>query len=428
MNTGISEFTLFGLISVVLGITLLLGIVFELAPTLRRKWILGIALGTGIMAFAVKIVLVLVFSNYAMPISKFFSAARKDSFEYSIQQQNQNIDLSGQGYTWEALPQNPMIPADNPMSKEKIKLGEKLFFDKRLSIDNQVACVSCHILTAEKGGADGLPVSIGIAGQKGSRNAPTVLNAAFQEVLFWDGRASSLEEQAKGPIINPLEMGMPSFLAIEEKLGAIEEYQQLFKQVFTSKPAITIENIAKAIAAYERTLITPNTAYDRFVRGDTSALSKIQLRGMALFESKGCVLCHSSANFSAASYLGNNSMFRMFPAITGSVYEKQYGLVKDRGLNANNSATTTGVWRVPSLRNVSRTAPYFHNGSVNSLEDAVRIMAHVQLGKKISNAATAQHDILWSAEKSQIYMSQDKAITDREVKDIVAFLEALNGK
>jgi len=311
-------------------------------------------------------------------------------------------------YIWEALPETAPFPQDNPTTPEKIALGKQLFFDARLSADGSISCASCHEISVEKGGSDGLQHSIGIRKQKGDRNAPTVLNAAFQRVLFWDGRAHSLEEQAKGPLTNPIEMGMPSLEAVRKRVREIPEYKQAFQKAFAETPSITIDNIAKAIAAYERTLITPNSPYDRFVKGDSSALSEKQLRGMALFKSTGCILCHSGPNFSGASVFGDNSAYRFFPAVPNTEYESQYELSNDLGAANNFTDSDRGVWRIPSLRNVSRTSPYFHNGSVDNLEEAVRIMARVQLNKKLSNKITDDKTIHWSGTERQLYESTIK--------------------
>jgi cytochrome c peroxidase len=331
-------------------------------------------------------------------------------------------------YTWQALPLTAPYPQDNPPTAEKINLGKKLFFDKRLSADGSLSCASCHELSNKKGGGDGLSASIGINGQQGTRNAPTVLNAAFQKLLFWDGRAASLEDQAKGPLINPIEMGMPSLEHVVNTVGNIPEYNALFALAFPNQPSITIDTIAKAIASYERTLITPNSPYDRFVRGDINALTEKQIRGMALFESTGCVLCHAGPNFSAASLFSDDTPYRIFPSIPNTVYEKRHHLTDDLGAAPKDSSTDRGIWRIPSLRNVTRTAPYFHNGSVSSLEEAIRIMAHVQLNKAISNSDIDDRSIQWLNGNQRLRVETHQALSDTEVEEIVAFLESLEGE
>ncbi len=430
MNANISELLMFGLFAIIVGIFFLVGMVRELSSTDRRKWLLGIGLSLGVIAFSLKIILIVTFSTFPKQILGMFPAKAYKRSTITNAPEHQYLSKSvfqNKTYVWEALPDTAPAPQDNPTTQKKIALGKQLFFDTRLSADGSLSCASCHEISEEKGGGDGLPHSIGIHEQKGNRNAPTVLNAAFQRVLFWDGRAHSLEEQAKGPLINPIEMGMPSLEAVQARVRNISEYIQIFPQVFSEKPAITIDNIAKAIAAYERTLITPNSPYDHFVQGDANALSDSQLRGMALFESTGCILCHSGPNFSGASIYSNGAMYRMFPTMPDTEYESQYHLSEDLGINSFNKVDR-GVWRIPSLRNVSRTAPYFHNGSVDSLEEAVRIMARVQLNKKLSNKTADDKVIHWSGKEQQLFELSNQALSDDEIKDIVAFLGALDGE
>jgi len=291
------------------------------------------------------------------------------------------------------------------MSAARAALGERLFFDKSLSLDGTVACASCHDV---KTGADGRAVSVGVGGKQGQRNAPTVRNAAFQARLFWDGRAGSLEEQAKGPLTNPVEMAMADAAAVERRVAARPEYRQAFARVFGGPRPVSIDHIAAAIAAYERTLIDVDTPYDRYVRGDRSALDPAQQRGMALFEDYGCRICHAGPNFSGASVFDSGNPYRAFPALPvfATPYVIRHRLTQDLGRAEPGSRQ--GVWRIPSLRNVARTAPYFHNGSVARLEDAVRIMASAQLGRPTDRL-------------------NRNSVPDRDVADIVAFLKALSG-
>ncbi|MES9846822.1 MAG: cytochrome-c peroxidase, partial [Candidatus Thiodiazotropha sp.] len=197
MNTGIIELLAFGLIAIIAGFFLLISMVRELTPNQRRKWFLGIGLGTGIIAFSLKIGLIVIFSLFPGPMLSLFPE-REHEFASVIASTDQRYDsrIFKTPYTWQALPTSAPYPEDNPPTAEKIRLGEKLFFDTRLSADGSLSCASCHELTDDKGGGDGLTASIGIDGKQGTRNAPTVFNAAFQKVLFWDGRASSLEDQA----------------------------------------------------------------------------------------------------------------------------------------------------------------------------------------------------------------------------------------
>jgi len=302
---------------------------------------------------------------------------------------------------WEALPEKPPVPEDNPQTQEKIKLGKILFFDPRVSKSGNISCNSCHNVMA--GGDDDRATSLGIGHQAGPRNAPTVWNSAFLTAQFWDGRAATLEEQAKGPIVNPVEMGMKSLDDVISRLKKSAEYEALFKAAFGDEQPMTIDNAVKAIAAYERTLITPNSPYDRYVTGEQSAMSEQQVKGMNTFAEVGCTSCHSGPTFSGSQ---NKSMgegfFMKFPTFPGSSYEEQYQLTADLGrYEVTEKEADKHMWRVPILRNVALTAPYFHNGSVSTLDEAVRVMAKTQL---------------------------DKTLTDEQVKDIVAFLNALSGE
>ena len=231
---------------------------------------------------------------------------------------------------WEPLPLTAPEPANNPSTPEKIALGARLFADSALSRDGTVACVSCHD-TKRGGGADGRQFSRGIGGQLGGRNAPTVFNAAFQAWQFWDGRAHSLEEQALGPIANPVEMGSTDLNAVVERLKADRSYVDAFAAAFGAGEPVSIERVAQAIAAYERTLITPDAPYDRFVRGDQSALTPQQVRGMALFESAGCADCHSGPNFSSASMLAPDRGGTGLQAVPGATLRLRCEIRPDRG-------------------------------------------------------------------------------------------------
>lgn len=290
---------------------------------------------------------------------------------------------------WQALPKSPPIPKDNPQTPEKIQLGKQLFFDPRLSLTGTVSCNSCH--NVMEGGDDDRRFAAGIMGKEGGRNGPTVWNAAFHSVQFWDGRAKSLEEQAKGPMINAVEMGMPNHQAVMERIAAFPDYRTTFTKVFGSKDPLTIDNATKAIAAYERTLITPNTPYDRFVRGDKKALSTQAQAGMKLFGEIGCTSCHSGPNFDGPSLPEGQGFFQRFPTYKDNEYVARYKLMDDKG-----KATATGkeedehLFRVPTLRQVALTAPYFHNGIVDHLPEAVRVMGRVQLNKKLDDTQVAQ--------------------------------------
>lgn len=301
---------------------------------------------------------------------------------------------------FEALPTSAPVPKDNAMSDAKVKLGAQLFFDPRLSKDGTISCNSCHNVMAN--GTDNRSVSVGVDAQKGGRSAPTVWNAAFLSTQFWDGRAASLEDQAKGPILNPIEMGMPDEASVEARIKSIPGYVTQFTAVFGGKSPVTYDNIAKSIAAFERTLITPNSGFDRYLRGEKSALSAQALRGMKLVESTGCTSCHAGPNFSGPQDLKvGQGFFQKFPTFPSSQYEKKYNLLADTGLHSvTKKDADKNMWRVPTWRNVALTAPYFHNGSVKSLDEAVRVMAKTQLNKDLS---------------------------EKDVKDIVAFLGSLTG-
>ena len=310
------------------------------------------------------------------------------------------VFIGTQSLAFEALPSKPPVPADNPMSPAKVELGKKLYFDPRMSKDGSVSCNSCHNVMAF--GEDGRPNSIGIKGQHGGRSAPTVWNSAFLSVQFWDGRAKSLEEQAKGPLTNPIEMGMDNHGLVMERIKAIPAYVAEFKTAFPGEKEITIDHFAKAVAAYERTLITPDSAFDRYQKGYRKALNAAQIRGMGLVQSVGCTSCHSGPNFAGPLLPEGTPFFQKFPVFPGSKYESQYQLTKDGGrFEVTKVEADRGFWRVPTWRNVAVTAPYFHNGSVKTLPEAIRVMAKTQLNRDLS---------------------------DPEVKDIESFLQSLTGK
>jgi cytochrome c peroxidase len=299
----------------------------------------------------------------------------------------------------EALPKKPPVPKDNPITPAKIELGKKLYFDKRLSKDGSVSCNSCHDVAGS--GESNTPASAGVGGKLGGRSSPTVWNSAFMSVLFWDGRAASLEEQAKGPMINPVEMAMDNHKLVEDRLKQIPGYVAEFKKAFGGSDPVTIDNAVKAIATYERTLLTPDSPVDRFIRGDKKALSASAKHGMELVQSIGCVACHSGPNFGGNGTPGQGVYFK-FPLFPGTEYEKKYHFSDDFGrYNVTKNEGDKNLWRVATWRNVALTAPYFHNGSVATLEEAVKVMGKTQLNRDISDA---------------------------DAKDIVAFLEGLTGK
>jgi cytochrome c peroxidase len=388
------------------------------------KWILTLAFSMGVVAFSFKTIVALLVAGAPEQVVAPAIAAYRQSAVTPLQDLGRIFNPSPlpARYVWEALPEQAPAPPDNPTTPEKVALGKRLFYDTRLSGDGMLSCASCHDLY-KKAGGDGRRTATGIAGQVGGRNVPTVWNAAFQSVLFWDGRARSLEEQAAGPIMNPIEMGMPTAAEAGRRIAADLGYQEAFARVFGADRPITLELIAKALAAFERTLITPDTPYDRFVRGDASALTPAQIRGMALFESLGCITCHQGAAFSDASLLGGKMPFRIFPA-NAIPEEERYNLLADGG--ATGVSHVRGAWRVPSLRNVALTGPYFHNGAVDMLSDAVRIMARAQLGATLRPAPGPDYAIAWSPVERSFRREEIRVAGDRDIADIVAFLGALS--
>ncbi|MCB9262829.1 MAG: cytochrome-c peroxidase [Flavobacteriales bacterium] len=280
---------------------------------------------------------------------------------------------------------------ENPLTPEKIELGKVLYYDTRLSKDGNISCNSCHNLATF--GVDNKATSPGDDGTLGERNSPTVLNAAFHSTQFWDGRAKDVEEQAGMPILNPVEMAIPSEQFLVDRLSQIAEYKDLFVKAFpTDENPVSYNNIKKSIAAFERTLITPSP-FDSFLNGNKSALTAQQISGLETFVKVGCTACHNG------SLMGGN-MFQKF-----GVYSDYRTLtnskVNDEGRKkVTNQEADKDMFKVPSLRNIAKTAPYFHDGSVSNLNDAVKIMAKLNLNRDL---------------------------TDQEIKDIVAFLESLTG-
>lgn len=250
------------------------------------------------------------------------------------------------------LPKLP-VPKDNPLSKAKIELGKQLYFDPRLSADNTVSCASCH--DPQKGWSNGEAVATGVKGQKGGRSSPTILNSAYSAFQFWDGRAGSLEEQAKGPVLNPIEMAMPNGPEVQKKVNAIPGYRKQFQEVFGGEA--TFDDIAKAIAAFERTVLSGDAPYDRYEAGDKTAMSQEAIRGMGLFFGKAhCSACHPGPTFT------DNGFHNLGVSIqAGDIGREEVSKMEgDRG-----------AFKTPGLRDVARHAPYMHDGSLKTLEDVV---------------------------------------------------------
>jgi len=281
------------------------------------------------------------------------------------------------------------IPLENTFDKNKIILGKKLFNEPLLSKNNSVACASCHSLFTA--GVDRLPVSIGLNGAMGERNAPTVFNSRYNFRQFWDGRAASLEEQVSGPIHNPVEMDS-NWLDIITKLKANKDYLKLFTQIYND--GITANNITNAIAEFERSLTTPNSIFDQYLRGNKKALSEAALLGYQKFVDYGCISCHQGIN------LGGN-MFQKLGVIE-NYYTRQNETKNNLGrYNITKLNEDKHIFKVPSLRNVAVTPPYFHDGSITRLSEVIDAMGYYQLGK---------------------------ALTDEDIKHLQSFLESLTGE
>lgn len=284
------------------------------------------------------------------------------------------------------------LPAQMPGADKDtlalVQLGRTLFFDVRLSANNSQSCNSCHAVDKGRGGVDNEATSPGAFGKRGGRNSPTVLNAGFHTTQFWDGRAGDLAAQAKGPILNPIEMAMPNEQAVVEKLSAIPEYRPSFAKAFPGETQpLTYDNIARAIAAFERTLVTRDR-FDDFLKGSDRALTTAELQGLDLFVTIGCTACHNGPLMGGNSYQKRGLIHPVQLEDVG-----RYGVTKDEDDKFK--------FKVPSLRNITLTAPYFHDGSKGKLEEAVKDMAWTQL---------------------------DRKLTEDEVKSLTAFLNALSDK
>jgi cytochrome c peroxidase len=255
------------------------------------------------------------------------------------------------------------IPLSNSYDLKKSHLGKKLFFDTRVSKDNSIACVSCHQLP--EGGADVVPYSFGVNGQQGAMNSPTVLNSLYNFVQFWDGRATSLEEQAKGPIENPVEMAN-SMENVTKMVKNDNFYKKEFLAIYPD--GVTEENILNALAQFEKALTTPNSRFDKYLRGDKKALNTQELKGWKRFNDLGCISCHNGINIGANMYQKAGLIIPMEDKDSLGRY------------NVTKREIDKFVFKVPTLRNIALTAPYFHNGSVKRLDKAIYQMAYHQLG------------------------------------------------
>ena len=281
------------------------------------------------------------------------------------------------------------MPGSERDSRELVELGRKLYFETRLSVNQKQSCNTCHAVDKFRAGVDGEPTSPGAFGKRGARNSPTVLNAGLHFSQFWDGRAATLEDQAKGPILNPVEMAMPDEKVVLQRIKADKEYPALFNKAFPmAGEKVTYDNLAKAIAAFERTLLT-HDRMDDFLKGDDRALTAEEIKGLNLFAEVACTTCHNG------------------PLLGANTYQK-VGLINpyDNETDVGRFEVTKDEsdkfkFKVPSLRNIALTGAYFHDGATVGLEDAVTKISWMQLGRKLESA---------------------------EAKSLVAFLSALSDK
>jgi len=297
---------------------------------------------------------------------------------------------SAQGL-FKPIPASPPALPGNAATPAKVELGKMLYFDPRISASHAISCNSCH--NVGLGGVDAEETSIGHQWQRGGRNAPTVLNAVFSTAQFWDGRAKDLEAQAGGPMVNPIEMASPRE-HVSEQLKAIPGYVSAIKAAFPGDAQpVSLANAQRAIAVFEATLITPNAPFDKFLKGDSSALSEQQKQGLQVFISKGCAACHNGVNIGGGMY-----------APFGTVEKPGADLLppNDKGrFTVTKTATDEYVFKVPTLRNIALTAPYFHTGRSWDLRQAVAVMGSSQLGMQL---------------------------TPQEIDNVVAFLNSLTGE
>lgn len=277
-------------------------------------------------------------------------------------------------------------PVDYEMTEELIDLGRMLYYEPRLSINQQMSCNSCHSLPDY--GVESSPTAVSHDGKAGGRNSPTVYHAAFHTAQFWDGRSPNVEDQAKGPVLAAGEMGMPSGDYVERVLQSIPGYEPLFAAAFPGEPApVTFDNAAMAIGAFERRLVTPSR-FDLFLQGDASQLSEHEQQGLATFVTVGCVTCHAGATI-------GGELFRKLGVV------ERYDTEDLGRFQVTGDESDRYVFKVPSLRNIAKTAPYLHDGSVTTLDEMVRLMGRYQLGRQL---------------------------TDAQANDIIAFLGSLTGE
>lgn len=292
---------------------------------------------------------------------------------------------------FQPLPDETEMQKAHPFTAAQVALGRQLWYEPRLSRGNTVSCNSCHNLAS--GGVDNLPVSPGHKGQEGARNSPTALNAALLGSQFWDGRAATVEEQAGGPLLNPVEMANKNKESVARKIADIPQYQELFKKAYPENGAVSFENITDAVAAFERTLLTPSR-WDDYLKGNINALTPQERKGVRTFIDSGCIACHQGVN------LGGNS-FQKFGLVKGPYWKFTSSTKHDEGrFQVTKAENDKFVFRVPGLRNVAQTYPYFHDGSVWELDKAVGIMGEAQTGR---------------------------ALSEEDIRNIVGFLNTLSG-
>ena len=291
---------------------------------------------------------------------------------------------------------NTYVPAENPLTKENIELGRAIFFDKRMSKDNTIACANCHI--AKKGFADGMPVSTGIKGLKGGRSAPVSFNRVYSKAQFWDGRAATLEDQSIGPFANPIEHGFANHDEMVAKMKKMPGYRKLFQEVFGGE--ITIQDVGRAVASFQRTVLSGNSAVDKYdIGGDQNALSDPAKRGLELFRGKArCTRCHSGFNFTDEKFHNLGIGWDDNKVDLGRYMETK-------------NPEDIGAFKTPTLREIARTAPYMHDGRFKTLEQVVKF--YNQGGVKNPH----QDNTIIPLE-----------LTDEEQKDLVAMLKSLNGE
>lgn len=297
---------------------------------------------------------------------------------------------SGVAKEFENEPVRPLNPAPRTDAK-KVELGKELYNDTRLSKDNTVSCATCHNLSL--GGVDRLRYSKGVDGKFGGVNAPTVFNSTFHHRQFWDGRATNLEEQAGGPPTNPVEMASTSWEEICQKLSADQSFKERFLKVYPE--GISQKTVCDAIAEFERTLVTPNAPFDKYLRGDKNAMSKEQIEGYELFKKAKCATCHAGHNLGGLTF-EHMGLLKDYFADRGDITDADKGLY-----NFQKDDKNMGRFKTPTLRNVALTYPYFHDGTVKTLEEAASHMLKYQSGIKLTKA---------------------------DIKKIVSFLEALTGE